>query len=177
MPPPHPRPWHRGSIYGDGPRRPLDRNGRARFRYLLRAHRRGGHLTRAALDVGEALVKRLGSDGQCDPAQATIAADAGCCERTVRRAIGAMRDLGLLFWTMRLVRSGGWRAAQTSNAYLLLTTAAVPLPRPRCGGHRDRETRLKIQSTPSLSPPAQDAAARVNAARQLIALGFAVPGG
>jgi hypothetical protein len=34
----HPRPWHRGSVFGDGPRRPLDREQRARIKYLLNAH-------------------------------------------------------------------------------------------------------------------------------------------
>jgi len=82
-------------VFGDGYRRPLDREKRARFRFLLNAHHRGGGLTRAARDVGEALVRRLGTDGRCDPAHATLAEDAGCCDRTVRRATGAMRDLGL----------------------------------------------------------------------------------
>ena len=60
---------------------------------------------RAARDVGEALLRRLGPDGQCDPAQATLAQDAACCDRTVRRAITRMRDLGLLDWQLRLIRA------------------------------------------------------------------------
>jgi hypothetical protein len=65
--PHHPKPWHRGSVFGDGHRRPLDREQRARFRYLLHAWHHGGNLTRAARDVGEALVRRLGTDGRLDP--------------------------------------------------------------------------------------------------------------
>src|SRR4051794_13801718 len=56
MPTAHPRPWHRDSRFGDGPRRPLDREQRARFRFLLNAHRRAGHLTPHAEMVGDALV-------------------------------------------------------------------------------------------------------------------------
>ncbi|HTW71149.1 MAG TPA: hypothetical protein VME47_14760 [Acetobacteraceae bacterium] len=170
--PHHPKPWHRGSVFGDGYRRPLDREKRARFRYLLNAHHRGGKLTRAARDVGEALLRRLGTDGQCDPCHATLASDAACCDRTVRRATAAMRDLGLLRWQTRLVRAG-WRAEQTSNAYELVPTLAAPpvLPRVRCGGQNVRESRkVEIQSSLPLPSPAErqaaiEALARVRAAR------------
>jgi hypothetical protein len=60
----HPRPWHCGSVFGDGPRRPLDRERRARFRYLLNAHRRVRRLTPLTELIGNALVRRLGVDGQ-----------------------------------------------------------------------------------------------------------------
>ena len=178
MPSPHhPKPWHRESVFGDGHRVPLDRERRARFRYLLNAHHRGGSLTRAARDVGEAMVRRLGTDGRCDPAHATLAADAGCCDRTVRRATSVMRDLGLLRWQTRLVRVG-WRAEQTSNAYELVPTLAAPpvLPRARCGGQNVRAIH-SVKDSPLLSPRAQDEAARQSARRQILALGFPVPEG
>ena len=110
----HPRPWHRGSVFGDGPRVPLDRERRARFRFLLNAHHRAGRITRAARDVGEALLRRLSVEGRCDPCHDTLAADAACSARTVGRATMAMRALGLVRWTMRLVRAG-WRAEQTAT--------------------------------------------------------------
>ena len=163
----HPKPWHRGSVFGDGYRRPLDREKRARFRFLLNAHHRGGRLTRAARDVGEALVRRLGTDGQCDPCHATLASDAGCCDRTVRRATAAMRDLGLLRWQTRLVRAG-WRTEQTSNAYELVPTLASPpvLPCARCGGQNVRESRsILIQLPLPLPSPAEAAAAQAALAR------------
>ncbi len=171
MPAPHPRRWRRGSLFGPGPRRPLDREQRARFRFILHSHRRAGRLTRAAEDVGEALVKRLGVDGQCDPAHATLAADAGCCERTVRRATASMRALGILRWTMRLVRAG-WRVEQTSNAYELVPSAVLPiaaLPAPRCGGQGGRQTQtIDVFSAPPVAPEvvaaAQAALARRRAA-------------
>jgi AraC-like DNA-binding protein len=115
MPNPHPRPWHRGSVFGVGPRRPLDRERRARYRYLLNAHRRARRLTPLTELIGDALVRRLGVDGQLDPSHDTIAEDVGCSSRTVRRALAALRALGLLMWQCRLVRDG-WRTAQTSNA-------------------------------------------------------------
>jgi hypothetical protein len=169
MPTPHPRPWHRGSLFGDGPRRPLDREQRARFRSLVSAHRRARRLTANAVDVAEALVRRLGSDGQLDPAHATLANDAGCGERTVRRTLAVLRALGLVRWTCRLVRAG-WRAEQTSNAYELVPTAAAPAL--HCGGQIGRESprdRKREANT--------DADARQSAAQQLLALGFTVPVG
>ena len=48
--------WRRDSIFGDGPRHPLDRNGRARFRFLARQHRASNRLTACDLDVAEVLV-------------------------------------------------------------------------------------------------------------------------
>jgi hypothetical protein len=139
MPKAHPRPWHRGSVFGDGPRRPLDREQRARFRFLLNAHRRARRLSPLGQLVGETLVRRLGVDGQLDPEQQTIAEDVGCCARTVRRALAALKALGLLVWQRRLVRAG-WRVAQTSNAYLLALAGAGTLPT-RTGGQKVRQTK------------------------------------
>jgi Helix-turn-helix domain len=167
MPTPHPRPWHRGSLFGAGPRQALDREQRARFRFLLRAHRRVRRISPLAELVGQALLKRLSTDGQCDPAQSTLADDVGCSQRTVRRAITTMRRLGLLLWQTRLVRTG-WRAEQTSNAYLLLTTAALPSSVPPCGGQNGRETLRKILKTTAGGPSeGSDDWARWNAARQM----------
>src|SRR4051812_23656182 len=165
----HPRPWRRGSVFGDGRRVPLDRERRARFRYLLNAHRRARRLTPTAELVGTALLKRLGTDGQCDPSHATLAAHVGCSARTVGRATAVMRDLGLLRWDQRLIRSG-WRAEQTSNAYELVPAAvpAMVLPLPRCGGQNGRET-------PKGKFIDEDAVARASAAQQLLALGFTAP--
>jgi hypothetical protein len=79
--------------------------------------------------VGEALLRRLGTGGQCDPSYATLAADTGASTRTVGRATARLRDLGLLRWDRRLVRRG-WRSEQTSNSYALMPSA----PLPSCGG-------------------------------------------
>jgi hypothetical protein len=79
-----------------------------------------------------------------------------------------MRDLGLLRWQTRLVRAD-WRAEQTSNAYELVPTAALP-----CGGQSGRETR-RVGISYCQPPRLDDAAARENAVRQLRLLGFPVP--
>jgi hypothetical protein len=149
MPNAHPRPWRKDSLFGAGPRRPLDREQRARFRFLVTAHRRARRIPPLAEMIGSALVRRLGVDGQLDPSHETIAGDVGCSSRTVRRALDALKALGLVLWQRRLVREG-WRTEQTSNAYMLVPADVgnLPTPRaPRCDGQNGRQTRqIEIHS-------------------------------
>lgn len=166
--------WHHESVFGDGRRRPLTRDDRARFKFLANMHHRAGRLTACGLDVAEALLRRLGVDGRLDPTHATLAEDAGCDDRTVRRALAVLRDNGLVQWCRRLVRDG-WGARQTSNQYELLTSAKPPVvPTRRYGGHSVRGNRkILIQSAlPLPSPPerqaAMEALARVRAARTVL---------
>lgn len=182
--PHHPRPWHRGSLFGDGPRRSLGADERRAWLARAEGERRAGRLTALHVDVGRALLKRLGEDGRCDPAHATLATDAGCGERTVRRALAGLREAGMLAWEQRVVRRlwpagelGATRAEQTSNAYALLLPMgpiAVPLPRPvqlrlrvsHCGGQAGRETPSKMPSMelPTLSDTEQrESEARMSA--------------
>jgi hypothetical protein len=121
----HPKPWHKGSIFGDGPRVPLDRERKARARFLIREHRRAKRITGDWVLVGEYLVSAVGKDGRCDPAKATIAEATGCDERTVTRALDALRILGVLSWVRRIVRAG-WRSVQTSNAYWFVLAEPAP---------------------------------------------------
>lgn len=174
MPTAHRHPWHRDSLFGDGPRRPLDREQRARFKFLLNAHRRARRLTPHAELVGNALVRRLSVEGRCDPGHDAIANDAGCCARTVRRALDALKALGLVLWQRRIVRDG-WRVAQTSNAYVLVPQATTEIRSICTGGQRVRQTRIKsfvtAQHAVSDVPPedrsaAHAALARVAAQRQ-----------
>jgi hypothetical protein len=176
MPRPHPRPWHRGSVFGDGPRRPLDREHRARFRFLARAHRGAGRLTANDVDVAEVLVSALGDDGRLDLAHATIAARALCHVATVKRALRRLREVGLVDWVRRLVRGPGtgWRCEQGSNAYVLRTPGVVGqsdgIP---CEAHAARPVKpLRFRKASD-----EDTAARESAARQIRALGFPIPAG
>lgn len=155
--------WHAGSIFGSGLLRPLTRDDRARFRFLVTMHHRAGRLTRCARDVAEALLRRLGVEGRLDPTHDTLADDAACDARTVRRALAALRDLGLVQWCRRLVRDG-WGARQTSNAYELLTSAKPPVfPSLRYGGQRARGSR-DVLIQPSLPLPAPAEATTAQAA-------------
>jgi len=167
--PHYPRPWHRGSLFGDGPRRFFGADERRAWLARAEGERRAGRLTALHVDVGRALLMRLGENGRCDPAHATVAADAGCGERTVRRALAGLREAGMLAWEQRVVRrpwpaggAGATRAEQTSNAYVfLLPTGPIAAPvlrpmqfrMPNCGGQVGRETPLKIIPTeiPTLS--------------------------
>jgi AraC-like DNA-binding protein len=166
----HPRPWRRGSLFTDGPRHPLDREQRAVWRARLDIARRGGRITATHAEVGRALVRRLGQDGRLDPSHETIAGDAGCSDRTVRRALEALAGCGLVRWVRRLVRDG-WRAVQTSNAYEL-TAPGQGTP---CGGQNGRGIRkIDLSLRASARSQRQDAPssgsdewARWNAERQL----------
>jgi hypothetical protein len=155
---PHPRPWRRDSLFGEGPRRALGREQRARFRFLLSAHRRAHRLTPTTETIGNSLVRRLGTDGRLDPSHDTIATDVGCCARTVRRALDRLKEVGLLMWQRRIVRCG-WRTAQSSNAYLLLIKPAENLV-PACDGQNVRQTiKKQIQSQAPLSTDVHSAVA------------------
>jgi hypothetical protein len=160
--------WRKNSIFGDGPRVRLDRNGRARFRFLVRMHRGGNRLTANDMDVAEVLVSSLGDDGRLDLAHATIAERALCHPATVRRALGRLRDVGLVYWVRRLVRGPdtGWRCEQGTNAYVLRT--------PACDAQAARPVR-KIDISYCRKPIDEDAAARQSAVQQLLTLGFSVP--
>jgi DNA-binding MarR family transcriptional regulator len=144
-----PHPWHRTSIFGDGWRRRLDRNQRAKFGYLLKAHTTAGRVTAKGEWVGLALLKHLGADGRCDPSHATSAANArGIEPSTVNDALKAMRRCGLVTWQQRLVRAGQ-RVRQTSNAYALLPVAASV----RCDLESSAQTSLVDLSTRLPSVP------------------------
>ena len=114
----HPRPWHRGSIFGDGHRVPMDRERRAVWKARVEIHRRSGALTDGMSYVALALLKRLGKDGQCDPSHETLHNDSGESIDTVKRALKALSRLGMVDWARRVCRAGS-RVWQTSNSYLL----------------------------------------------------------
>ena len=164
--------WRKDSVFGPGRRRPLDRNQRARVGWLVKQDRRHGRLTASGEDVGLALLKMLGEDGQLDPSHATLAACVGCKVSTVQRSLNRMRELGRLSWERRLRRDSatGWRCEQTSNAYVLC---------PDCDIHSAREAGLarlkkeaRQESKPESGRPETDFE---SAARQLRALGYPVP--
>jgi hypothetical protein len=123
-------------VYGTGERRSLDRNEKARFRYLVHAHTnawngRKRRLERSAREIADALLDFLNSgSGQCDPPKEQLAAKAKVSEKTVERRLDDMRRLGLLRWQRRIERRG-WRAEQISNAYVLCPDVPEPPPLPR----------------------------------------------
>ncbi len=158
--PHHPRPWRRGSLFGDGPRRPLSADERRAWLARADLERRAGRLTATHLLVASALLRRLGVDGQCDPAHATLAHDAGCDPSSVLRALKALQAVGLVGWERRLVRRpwlaggrGATRAEQASNAYELLLPGRPVAPRQerRCSAVRRRSDcdRQPAGETPS----------------------------
>ena len=156
--PHHPRPWRRGSVFGDGRRRPLSTDERRIWLARAIAERRAGRLTRGYVEVADALLKHLGTDGQCYPSHATLACGASCNPSTVLRALKALQAIGLLTWERRIVRKewpaggrGAARVEQTSNAYELLLPDRPIAPReerrcravashPNCGRQKAGET-------------------------------------
>lgn len=155
----HPYPWHRGSLFGAGPRMPMCRERRACWKARLHMFRRAGKITPLYEDIGLAMIRRLGKDGRLDPSHQTLAEDVRCAPRSVRRALAAFRSCGLVIWAQRLVRDG-WRVAQTSNAYALTMGAPPEMPASRTGGQLGRGTLKKdffpLRSAPvEVSPRAQ----------------------
>jgi hypothetical protein len=133
----HAHPWHAGSLFSAGPRRQLTRDERRIWFARLELHCRSREITRTHRDIGKVILARLGEDGRLDPSHDTIAADVGCCPRTVREALRRFNRLGLVSWLRRLVRTqDGTR--QTSNAYSLHLGNAPAVS--RCGGRTCRET-------------------------------------
>ena len=164
--------WRSASVFGQGRRVALDREQRAVFRAKLRLARGPGRLSSTAVALGEILLRTLGADGRLDPSIATLAARLGnAAPSTVTRCLERLRQLGFLSWTRRLVRDArtGWRAAQTSNAYVL----ALPSPARPCDAQIAPAVRV---SMPKRQPrePKQESAYE-SAARQLRALGMSVP--
>ena len=76
------------------------------------------NLTRASRDVLLTLRTYRGHGGQIMPAHATLADRAGCCVRTVQRALHQAQRLGLVSWIERRVKAA-WRWLRTSNSYTL----------------------------------------------------------
>lgn len=152
MPTPHPCPWHRHSVFGDGPRIPMCRERRAVWKARIEIHRRAGRITDGESYVGLALLKRLGQDGRCDPSHQTLADDSGESVSTVQRALKAFRACGMTSWVRRLVRDG-WRACQTSNAYLLTLGKPPQNPEKPYGVQSDRQIRKEDFSSVQQAVP------------------------
>lgn len=97
---------------------------------------RAGNLTAKWFLVLRQLGFYCGKRGEAWPSHDTLAERAGCSTRTVQRALQRARDLGLISWVERRVRSG-WRWLRTSNVYRLL------MPRDTTGQKVRREERTK----------------------------------
>ena len=143
---------NRPKVFGDGPRRPMDRNAKARlmvFARALKAKRPGdagrhyGELTAKTLDVLEALLFEFHNarTGQCNPSYQRIAEKARCARSTAQAAMSALEQAGLLTWVNRIERRSALAAGadlgrgrivrvfRTSNAYRFVD------PLPRASGH------------------------------------------
>ncbi len=157
MPTPHPRPWHRNSVFGDGPRQSLCRERRAVWKARIDINRRAGRVTSDFGHVGEALLKRLGKDGRCDPSLQTLAKDSGEDVSTVTRALKAFYACGMVTWVRRL-RRNGTRVSQDTNAYMLTLGEPPNIPLVRCDRQSAQETGSLDLSRELTSIPAPFAA-------------------
>lgn len=165
-----PRKWRKGSVFGNGPRVPLDREQKAQFKARLGLQRRPGRVTLAAEKIALILIGKIGNDGTLCPSHETLAVHASVNVSTVKRALERLRLCGFLDWTRRLVRSAatGWRCEQTSNAYVLRV--------PACEAHFARPVplvRIKKEKASGLGGMT-DAEAFANRDRQLRALGLLI---
>ncbi len=156
MPTPHPRPWHRNSVFGDGPRHPLCRERRAVWKARIDINRRAGRVTSDFGHVGEALLKRLGKDGRCDPSLQTLAKDSKEDVSTVQRALKAFYACGMVTWVRR-IRRNGTRVSQDTNAYVLTLGEPPKIPLVRCDRQSAQETCSLDKSRELLSVPTPSA--------------------
>lgn len=161
--------FRRASVFGDGPRVPLDREQRAVFKAKLKLQRGPGRISAGARDVAEALLDMLGADGRLDPSLETIAARARLSVSAVKAALARLRACGFLDWTRRLIRgpATGGRVQQTSNAYVLSA--------PRCEAGFRPGVAVPESKQRALGQGGGWEAQVASAARQLAALGVAVP--
>jgi len=95
-------------------RRKLDRNEKSRILFICLCLF-GPRAKKSRLIVC-VLLDLIGKNGRLDPSHETIAKHAGCNERTVRRALKALRGQGIIDWINRAVQTARGRM-QTSNAY------------------------------------------------------------
>jgi hypothetical protein len=162
------RKWRRNSVYGDGLRVPLTPVEIALFRAKLLLARRPRRLTQTCVRVGEFMARTLGDDGRLEPSVEEIAKACQCARSTAHDCLRRLKAEKFLDWDNRIVRNG-WRVDQTTNAYRL----RVP---PRGSdfptGVPILESKRRI---PRERPPMTDEEARINASRQLAALGMPTP--
>lgn len=128
--------YHRGSIFAEPARCRMDRalawrllaSAEALDRATRTKGQHGGCLKRTGLDVLRALLRAFYSyrDGTCFPSHAAIAAAAGCCVETVRKAIRRLEAAGFISTLRRKVVASFVShirrvrfdvAVQTSNSY------------------------------------------------------------
>jgi len=119
----------REKLFGDGRLVPLDGNGKARIRVLMRAlvhptepGKHYGALTAKAEEVGKALlwIFHNAKTGKCIPSYETIAKAAGCHRDTVAEAIRMLEAAGILTWCNRRARvtvRGVRKVIRISNSY------------------------------------------------------------
>lgn len=155
--------WHGGSEYAHSSHfRQMDRNERARWRFLTNTARARRRISAVAHDVAQALLQHQADNGRCDPGHARLARLARCSERAVRYALAALKACGLVDWTRRIVRTADG-ARQTSSAFRLSLAALATIGQGP-GGKRIRGTR--IDEDPKGAAPRSDIATAADMARR-----------
>ena len=128
----------REKVFGDGRPMPLDREAKARIKFLAKALKgrtaKGKHygvITAKDVDVLDALLWGFHNarSGLCFPSYQAVAERAKCARSTVAEAIKRLEAAGILTWVNRIVRIRvigfdlmgrkvlRWRVIRTSNGY------------------------------------------------------------
>ena len=132
--------WRSGSLFGDGPRKPLNRDQRGIMKQRFRTARLKHNITALQECIGVELLQLLSQNGALYPTQDTIAQRVSCCLRTVSNALRRFRNLGLMDWVRRLIRICR-DVQQTSNAYWF-RIESLPSADIRCGRKSCRRVRI-----------------------------------
>jgi hypothetical protein len=110
---PHPRPWRKGSVFGDF-RRPIDRNDRARIIAAAEAlerrtklpGKRNGAIGQSGLAILRALLFHFldPKSGQLDPSYKQMRAQTRFCVQTISQALKRLAACGILEIHRRITR-------------------------------------------------------------------------
>lgn len=122
--------FHKACVFNAGRRIARTRGHLATFERAALFHKKAGHLTEGQFQVVMELPGWLNlRGGRCDPSHRTIGNKANVKVKTVQRALGTAKRLGLIGWDQRARRIGG-ETIQITNQYQILPGLAAATEAP-----------------------------------------------
>jgi hypothetical protein len=161
--------YRRNATFDEGPRRPLTRREKGEIKDKIEIEGLQGRLTALHVRILRWIVDRVGYDGRCDPSEETIAQNTGSSVATVKRAKERAKELGLMAWTMRIIRVGA-RVLQRTCAYIFGQPEKPQDPPEMSVAQSERVPRIFDSHSFLLVPTAEQKAAEAALARRRAAI-------